>query len=583
MRGSRSLPYLVLVVGLAITWFFGRRFNYLLDDAFISLRYAKNLFQGAGILYNPGEPPVEGYTNFLWVLLETAHFPFTDYPEHLLLLYNKLAALGIVVVIWRTTLRLGADLRPWVWLSVLLVACHETLHAWMGGGLETTFFTLLVTIAVCAFLIEEAESSSRAGFSGLFMGLALLTRPEAYLVAFLCFVAMLLRLIAERGRTSYGRRVLHWALICAALAVPHLAFRRLYYHDWLPNTFYAKVPGTYFSKGIPYVQLFLDSNYFSWLVLPVAALGTAWLLRREPRRGRQAALLGALVVSHTLYVAAVGGDHFEFRLLLPTVPLTALWLTILAAGIATRASANLGGPGRAATICVLAASGAALVVRLLFVTVDLPFAERLWRMRYATSIGQRDANYAEAWRPAAEWLLAFGRQDERLAVDAAGVIPYVSQLPTLDTLGLNDRVVGRQAITKRGEVVAHEKHATWDYLVDSKVMYHLDDLGFKERPEEFPSRSFESDDRIVVELLTGQWMQFQTTQEGNALRRRLRARGAIVFRGPSEDPSAVADGNALADEIFAAAVRLWKERERARKTGAIFEAYNAIREPTRVK
>ncbi|MDP6931537.1 MAG: hypothetical protein QGG40_01415, partial [Myxococcota bacterium] len=40
----------------------------LQDDTFISLRYARNLVEGHGLVFNPGEP-VEGYTNFLWTLL----------------------------------------------------------------------------------------------------------------------------------------------------------------------------------------------------------------------------------------------------------------------------------------------------------------------------------------------------------------------------------------------------------------------------------------------------------------------------------------------------------------------------------
>ncbi len=38
------------------------------DDAFISLRYAQNLVDGHGLVYNPGEY-VEGYTNLSWTLL----------------------------------------------------------------------------------------------------------------------------------------------------------------------------------------------------------------------------------------------------------------------------------------------------------------------------------------------------------------------------------------------------------------------------------------------------------------------------------------------------------------------------------
>ena len=42
----------------------------LQDDAYISFRYARNLAQGNGLVFNAGER-VEGYTNFLWTVLFT--------------------------------------------------------------------------------------------------------------------------------------------------------------------------------------------------------------------------------------------------------------------------------------------------------------------------------------------------------------------------------------------------------------------------------------------------------------------------------------------------------------------------------
>jgi hypothetical protein len=45
-----------------------RLWSYVVDDAFISLRYAKHLAEGQGLVYNIGER-VEGYTNLLWTLL----------------------------------------------------------------------------------------------------------------------------------------------------------------------------------------------------------------------------------------------------------------------------------------------------------------------------------------------------------------------------------------------------------------------------------------------------------------------------------------------------------------------------------
>ena len=62
------LAFSALFVGLlALAWY--NRF--IQDDAFISLRYAFNLLHGDGLVWNPGQPPVEGYTNFLWTLLLT--------------------------------------------------------------------------------------------------------------------------------------------------------------------------------------------------------------------------------------------------------------------------------------------------------------------------------------------------------------------------------------------------------------------------------------------------------------------------------------------------------------------------------
>jgi tetratricopeptide (TPR) repeat protein len=58
-RAAGFLFALVLAVYLAHAFYY----RGLIDDAFISFRYARNL----GLVFNPGER-VEGYTNLLWVL-----------------------------------------------------------------------------------------------------------------------------------------------------------------------------------------------------------------------------------------------------------------------------------------------------------------------------------------------------------------------------------------------------------------------------------------------------------------------------------------------------------------------------------
>src|SRR5207249_3174984 len=63
-----AAPVAVAAVASLLLIAFASRFSdFVTDDAFITFRYAHNLLNGHGMVFNPGER-VEGYTNFLWVL-----------------------------------------------------------------------------------------------------------------------------------------------------------------------------------------------------------------------------------------------------------------------------------------------------------------------------------------------------------------------------------------------------------------------------------------------------------------------------------------------------------------------------------
>ena len=69
MNRTKIVISLCLLAYFAILNFL--RLNYLhttiLDDAYIFLRYAENFVNGYGFVWNIGEPPVEGYTSFLYL------------------------------------------------------------------------------------------------------------------------------------------------------------------------------------------------------------------------------------------------------------------------------------------------------------------------------------------------------------------------------------------------------------------------------------------------------------------------------------------------------------------------------------
>ncbi|MFX1277692.1 MAG: hypothetical protein ACFFAT_21950, partial [Promethearchaeota archaeon] len=67
----RDLIILILITALAILYpllLIGFKW-YPHEDAAILMRYAKHLGEGHGIVYNIGEKPVDGATDFLFMVL----------------------------------------------------------------------------------------------------------------------------------------------------------------------------------------------------------------------------------------------------------------------------------------------------------------------------------------------------------------------------------------------------------------------------------------------------------------------------------------------------------------------------------
>ena len=271
-----------------------------LDDAWISFRYARNLVDGVGLVYNPGEY-VEGITNLLWTLLVAAGLALGLEPKSVgfgLGVASGAALLWLSYVYASTGLaserRWAAGLAPWIVLSSL------PFVFWTTSGMETSLFALAVTAALAA------EARDRPGLATLAALLATATRPEGVLVA----AAVLGWRVVSRWR-SEGVGVLLWPGVYALGLLALTGFRVAYYGAFVPNTFHAKVGGVSPLRGLQYALGFFAGG--SALLLVPAGFA----LRKHARW----APAGVFALLLTVYVVAVGGDVFPYaRFFVPLLP-----------------------------------------------------------------------------------------------------------------------------------------------------------------------------------------------------------------------------------------------------------------------
>ncbi len=366
LAGRRPLNRTILaaaLLSLGALLIHAREYQFLTDDAYISFRYARNLADGHGLVFNPGFERVEGYTNLLWVLILAAGALVGIAPEAAAIALGY----GLTILLWLLVCRFAySEARPrdppWIWLlAPVMLAATRSVAVWSTGGLETRLFEVLILGALLRLSVEirdvaeaPATSASTAGagaapavrrsWAPLLFALATLTRPDGALVAGCSLTTAWIWLAIRRRRQQLYPEFLRADLTRAArdaavYAVPVAAsvgFRLAYYGEWLPNTYYAKVGGlSWWSMGWDYAQSFVI-EYAMWLWLPLLVAGCWRSFRSRRERGLIPLLFTAAAVPHALYYISVGGDHFEYRPFDLYFPLAFLVMTRGAAELLSR-------------------------------------------------------------------------------------------------------------------------------------------------------------------------------------------------------------------------------------------------------
>jgi hypothetical protein len=230
-----------------------RAFPDTIDDAYISFQCSRNVVLGHGLTYNPGTR-VEAFSNPLMTFLMIP-FLFVGVPAWL---GSKMIGITSFLAILFFSIRLvklqtNRNLSSVLTLALLL--CSFPLLYYAITGLETGLLAALLMAATYRW--AKQESLDTIGII-LWTGI-IYTRPEG-IAYFFAVVPSFLLLKKENWKSS----ILSIAIIIG-LFILGLLLRRWYYGLWLPNTFYAKAPGsadlnpktTWFSSSWDYLKFFL--------------------------------------------------------------------------------------------------------------------------------------------------------------------------------------------------------------------------------------------------------------------------------------------------------------------------------------
>ena len=482
-KSKRAIMLVLVAASLAIYAFHSSSLIvYAYDDAFISFRYAENLANGHGLVYNVGER-VEGYTNFLWTVILAGAIKLGRDP----LIVAK--ALGILFAL--ATMALTVFFSAFVtgqegWRSVLpmlFLACSGPFVAWAQWGLEGGMFTFFALLGLFLFLRALRTGASFA-FSSILFLVAAMTRPEGTIFFAVCLAYYLLlvhrakKLKAGSDQLERGDAAANAAGNAAANAARPIDLANLvhpdqlpirltqliapfavvyaFYYGWrfsyygypYPNTYYVRMAGSigaYFDQWARGLKYIFDFAWRGGGVVIVILIGLLWIAYRPTRRS-MLSFLSVFCLIPIGYSMHVGGDSKHlYRLLMPYLPI----LYILAGhslsgvfhlAVKTKTSERM---RRLATAVFATFVGLLMLYTYYFPTLlyfsggqrGFPGWELL---RGRTAAYEAVLGYERQKRLVGEWLRRHAAKSTTIATTVAGVTPYYSKLHTYDMLGVTD-------------------------------------------------------------------------------------------------------------------------------------------------
>lgn len=297
----------------------GNRIVSLFDDALISMSYARTFSQTGELVWFPGASRVQGITNPFWTLILSLLHLISDNPQTVIysvitlgfitinvaaILVYKILGLALPVSKHKATIQIGA---------MASIPFQYSYVYWTLRGMEVGILSLVLLLTIYIILKntkmdlcpKDYLKISLLGFIGTGVRFD-------YILIHLVVVTFLI--IYKNFNYLNKSKFSKIALVLAPLfGIPFLILigQKIYYGEFLPNTYYLKVVGFETHTRIIRGLLTILKSYLTPLVL---LCSTILLINRKQLKdglGAFSRLNFSIVVALISYVIYIGGDAWE--------------------------------------------------------------------------------------------------------------------------------------------------------------------------------------------------------------------------------------------------------------------------------
>jgi hypothetical protein len=441
---TRQDKIIFAVIGLAVVFVFvlilRDVYAFGVDDSFIFYRYGENLCNGHGIVFNPGEPPGEGFTSWVWLLL-LALFRCIGvdiiFASKVLGIFFHLAG---GVFLFRLVLKLtGVENESLTKISALIVSgsflLNYRLIAHSVSGMETSLYVFsIIGLAFLTTLALRALPTDKRWWLFISLGTsaALLVRPEGIAAGGISLLALA---IHQRHNLLKPKT---WLYVFIGLVLPlslFIAGKIMVFGYPLPHSFYHKliVITDEYNESLRQMLLFFKSYW--WLMV----LAASTMIIMYPSLERKIILPyyypALFLVMTAVYLFFYPAMNYLHRFYIPYLPLL---LVMIAPGIYMLVRKTLFRKAVIRALIIFA------ILAVLVMAVNFQMKTPRFKIKNWSNLVNP---YARGSRAMLGVLMGRLPADVAAANTEMGVIPFYSGLTCIDMAGLTDPYTAHRGVS----------------------------------------------------------------------------------------------------------------------------------------